>query len=83
MCVAARHYADICKQLLNANNINRVFWVVSGLLLDGACTDFFENLSENSSKGDLSNVTTFNPPFFSLVDTFNKEKRGDRGKGRF
>jgi hypothetical protein len=23
-CVAARHYAVICKQLLNANDINRV-----------------------------------------------------------
>jgi hypothetical protein len=69
-CVAARHYAVICKQLLNANDINRVRWVVLDLLQDGACTDFFENLSENSSEGVLSNATTFNPPLFSLFDTF-------------
>ncbi len=73
-CVAARHYAVICKQLLNANDINRVRWVVLDLLQDGACTDFFENLSENSSKGDLSNATTFNPPLFSLVYTFKVNK---------
>jgi hypothetical protein len=30
----------------------------------------FENLSEISLKGDLSNATTFNPPLFSLVNTF-------------
>jgi hypothetical protein len=29
-----------------------------------------ENLSENSLKGDLSNANTFNPPLFSLVNTF-------------
>ncbi len=68
--VAARHYAVICKQLLYANDINRVRWVVLDLLQDGACTDFFENLRENSLKGDLSNATTFYPPLFSLVDTF-------------
>jgi hypothetical protein len=44
--------------------------VVLGLLQDGACTDLFENLSVNSLKGDLSNPTTFNPPLFSLVNTF-------------
>jgi hypothetical protein len=60
----------ICKQLLNANDINRVYWVVLGLIQDRACTDFYENLSENTLKGDLSNATTFNPPLFSLVDTF-------------
>jgi hypothetical protein len=31
----------------------------------------FENFSVNSLKGDLSNSTTFNPPLFSLVNTFN------------
>jgi hypothetical protein len=30
----------------------------------------FENLSLNSLKGDLSHATTFNPPIFSLVNTF-------------
>jgi hypothetical protein len=75
-CVAARHYAVICKQLLNANDINRVRWVVLELLQDGACTDFFENLRENSLKRDLSNATTFNPPLFSLVDTFKNMYTG-------
>ncbi len=50
-CVAARHYAVICKQLLKANDINRFRQVVLDLLQDGACTDFFENISENSLKG--------------------------------
>jgi len=31
----------------------------------------FENLSENSLKGDLSNAATVNPPLFSFVNTFN------------
>jgi hypothetical protein len=42
----------------------------SNSLQDGACTDFFENLSESILQGDLSNATTSNPPLFSLVDTF-------------
>jgi hypothetical protein len=37
---------------------------------DGACTDSFENVCENSLKGDLSNDITLNPPLFSLVNTF-------------
>ena len=45
-------------------------WVVLGLPQAGACTDLFENFSEISLKGDLSNATTFNPPLFSLVNTF-------------
>jgi hypothetical protein len=45
--------------------------VVLGLSEDGACTDLSENLSVNSLKGGLSNATTSNPPFFSLVNTFN------------
>jgi hypothetical protein len=40
------------------------------LTWDEAYTDLFENLSVNSSKGDLSNVTTSKPPLFSLVNTF-------------
>ena len=47
-----------------------VRWVVLGLPQDGACTALFENLSEISLKGDLLNATTFNPPLFSLVNTF-------------
>jgi hypothetical protein len=36
----------------------------------GPAPIFFENLGENTLKGELSNATTFNPPLFSLVDTF-------------
>jgi hypothetical protein len=32
----------------------------------------YENHSENSLKGDLSNDATVNPPLFSLVNTFKK-----------
>ncbi len=42
-----------------------------------ACTNLFENFSENSLKGDLSNDTTDNPPHFSLVNSF---KRGPTSK---
>jgi hypothetical protein len=38
---------------------------------DGACTNLFENFSENNLKGDLSKDTTENPPLLSLVNTFN------------
>ncbi len=48
-----------------------VVWVVLGRPQDGACSDLFENLSEISLKGDISNATTFKPPVFSLVNTFN------------
>jgi len=43
---------------------------------NGVCTDSFENLSENSLnlKGDQSNDTNFNPPLFSLVNTFKLVK---------
>ncbi len=70
--VAAQHYAVIWKQLLFANKRNRVRWVVLGLSQEGACTHLFENFSENSLKGDLSNDTTVIPPLFSLVNTFKK-----------
>ncbi len=65
-----RRYTAIWKQLLLANDTNRVRGAVLGLLQDGACTDFFENFRENSLKGDLSNDITLNPPLFSLVNTF-------------
>jgi hypothetical protein len=45
--------------------------VVLGLSQDGACTDLFENFSENSLKGDPSNNSTLNPPLFLLANTFN------------
>jgi hypothetical protein len=59
------------KQLLIANEKNRLRWVVLGPSQDGACIDLFENHIENSLMEDLSNITTFNPPLFSLVITFN------------
>jgi hypothetical protein len=71
-CVAARHLSVIRKQLLISNDRNRVRWVVLGLSEDGACTDLFENFSVNSSKGDLSNATAFNPPLFLLVNTLKE-----------
>jgi hypothetical protein len=46
--------------------------VVLGFSQDGACTDLLENLSVNSLKRDLSNALTFNPPLFSLVNTFKQ-----------
>ncbi len=48
--------------------------MVLGFSQDGACTDLLENLSVNSLKRDLSNALTFNPPLFSLVNTFKEGK---------
>jgi hypothetical protein len=50
---------------------------VLGPSQDGACTNLFENFSENSLKGDLSNDTTNNPPLFSLVNTFKGTVSGE------
>ncbi len=75
--IQLRRYTVIWKQLLFANDRNRVRGAVLGLSQDGACTDLFENLSVNSLKGDLSNATTFKPPLFSLVNTFYKVNRMD------
>ena len=72
--ISLRHYTVIGKQLFISNDRNRVRWVVLGLSQDRAWTDLAENLSENNLKGDLSNTATFNPPFFSLVNTFNTMK---------
>ncbi len=58
------------EQLLIANDKKRLRWVVLVLSQDGDCINLFENHSENSLKEDISNVTTFNPPLFSLVNTF-------------
>jgi hypothetical protein len=58
------------KQLLISNGRNGVHWVVLGLSQYWACTDLFENFSENSLKGDLSNDTALTPPLFSLANTF-------------
>jgi hypothetical protein len=49
-CVAARHYADIEKQLSFANNRNRVRRVVLGLSQDGACTNLFEKFPRELPK---------------------------------
>ncbi len=70
--IKLRRYTDIWKQLLIANDTNRVRLAVLGLSQDGACTDSFENFRENSLKGDISNDIFFNPSLFSLVDTFNR-----------
>ncbi len=66
---------------LFANNYRFNFkWQKQGSLSclskDGACTDLFENLSVNSLKVDLSNDITFNPPLFSLVNTFKPTQTG-------
>jgi hypothetical protein len=73
--ISLRHYTVIGNQLFISNDRNKVRWVVLELLQDGTRTDFFENLSENTLKGDLSNDTTFNPPLFSLVDTFKWRRK--------
>jgi hypothetical protein len=64
-------YTDIGIQLFISNDRNRVRRIDLGLSQDGACTDLFENLSENSLSGDLSNDIIVNPPFLSFVNTFN------------
>ncbi len=51
-CVAARHFGVIGKQLKFENNRNRVRGAVLCLLQDGACTNLFENFSENSLKSN-------------------------------
>ncbi len=68
--IANNFSSDVGKQLLIANDRNRVRWLVLVLEQDGACMDLYENRSENSLKGDPSNDTTVNPPLFSLVNTF-------------
>jgi hypothetical protein len=68
--IANNFSSDVGKQLLIANDRNRVRWLVLVLLQDGACMDLYENRSENSLKGDPLNDTTLNPPLFSLVNTF-------------
>jgi hypothetical protein len=57
---------------LISNDKNRIRLTVLGPSQDGACTDLFENLRENSLKRDLSNDTAFNKPLLSLVNTFKK-----------
>ncbi len=44
------------------------------LISNDGCTYLVEILSKNSLKGDLLNATTFNPPLFSLVNTFKELK---------
>jgi hypothetical protein len=71
--IANNFSSDVGKQLLIANDRNRVRWLVLVPLQDGACMDLYENRSENSLKGDPSNDTTVNPPLFSLVNTFKTD----------
>jgi hypothetical protein len=69
------HSIGLWKQLLFANDRNMVRGAVLGLSQDGTWTDLFENLSVNRLKRYLSNATTFKPPLFSLVNTFNDGRR--------
>jgi hypothetical protein len=71
---ASNFSSDVGKQLLIANDRNRVRWLVLGLSQDGACMDLYENHSENSLKGDLLNDMIVNPPLFSLDNTFKYQK---------
>ncbi len=48
--IKLRHYTGIGKQLLFANNRNRVCSADKGLSEDGACAILFENFRENSLK---------------------------------
>ncbi len=68
--IQLQHYAVIWKQLLISNDRNRVCRVVLDLSQDEDSTELFKNLSANGLELDLSNDTTFNPPLFSLVNTF-------------
>jgi len=68
--IKLRRYTAIWKQLLFANDTNRVRGEVLGLSQDGAWTDSFENFLKNSLKGDLLNDISLNTPLFSLVNTF-------------
>jgi hypothetical protein len=68
--IAKNFSSDVGKQLLIANERNKVHWLFLVLLQDGACMDLYENRSEKSLKGDPSNDTFDNPPLFSLVNTF-------------
>jgi hypothetical protein len=67
--------SDVGQQLLIANDRNRVRWLVLGLLQYAACMNLYENNSENSLKGDLSNDTTVKPPLFLSVNTFKCERQ--------
>jgi hypothetical protein len=62
-----RRYTVIWKQLLFANDRNRVRGAVFGLSQDGACTNLFQNFREHSLKQDLSNDTTVNQGWAKLV----------------
>ncbi len=69
--IQLRCYTAIGKQLLFANNRNRIRAAVLGLSQDRACTNLIENFRENILKQDLSNGATVSPPHFSLVNTFH------------
>jgi hypothetical protein len=60
------------KQLLISNDRNRIRWAVLDLLQDRVCTDLFENHNMESLKRDLPKGATFNPPLFSLVNSFKR-----------
>ncbi len=69
-CDAARHCAVILRnKLFISIDRNRIRWPVLSLSQDGVCRDSFENFSVKNSKHQ-SNDTKFNPPLFSLVNTY-------------
>ncbi len=81
--VAARHFTVIWKQLLIPNDRNRVRWVVLAFrpLTGWGLHRFVWKLQREQLKWDQSNYLTlhqiqpctkFNPPLFSLVNTFNR-----------
>ncbi len=65
--------SDVGKQLLIANDRNRICGTVLGHSQDVAYT----NIRENSLMRDLSNDSTANRPLFSLVNTFKQDNETD------
>ncbi len=75
----------LCRYLqtitvLFVNNRNRVRGAVLSLSQDGAW-HFFWKFQREELKGDQSNDTKFNPPLFSLFNTFKNFRGRGRGGG--
>ncbi len=61
-----RNYAVNWKQLLYSNKSNTLRWVVLGLLQDGVCTDFIENLRREYIKARPVDWYHFQPTSFLI-----------------